>query len=61
MSKKRTQVRVTKERPDHECELNAKKLTDEQIKANVPAPWKRYAENANHQISVPIPGSQHST
>lgn len=61
MSKKRTQVRVTKERPDYERELNAKKLTDEQIKANLPAPWKRYAENAKHQISVPIPGSQHST
>lgn len=61
MSKKRSLVQVTKERPDYERELNDKKLTDEQIKANVPAAFKRYAENAQHQISVPIPGSQHST
>lgn len=50
-------VAVVVEGPDHQTELSKKKLSDQEIKDNLPEYWKELAQAAKHQIAVPIPGT----
>lgn len=59
--KKKTQARVTREGKDYEREAEKRPLTEQQIKDNLPHVWQERAQTAKRQISVPIPGTEHST